>query len=111
MYATLVFREFGAYTSDLWKVFVTLLAFGIKIVRPCQVADVPARARVVLIFLRDVIEVQGGLLTLHELYRDPRAGGDPRSKYRANRMGDLFKSLSTKLGVTIALTAFVLAAT
>ena len=57
------------------------------------------------------IEVLGGLLTLHELYWDPSAGGDPSSKYRANRMGDLFKSLSTKLSVTIAITGFVLLAT
>ena len=56
------------------------------------------------------IEVQGGLLTLHVLYWDPRAGGDPNSKYRANRMGDLFKALSTKLAMTIAITAFVLMA-
>jgi len=57
------------------------------------------------------IEVQGGLLTLHELYWDPSAGGDPNSKYRANRMGDLLKSLSTKLVATIGITAFVLLAT
>jgi hypothetical protein len=53
------------------------------------------------------IEVQGGLLTLHVLYWDPRAGGDLNSKYTANRMGDLFKALSTKLAMTIAITAFV----
>jgi len=57
------------------------------------------------------IEVQGGLLTLHELYWDPRTGGDPNSKYRANRWGDLFKSLSVKLAITIVLTCFVLMAT
>jgi len=57
------------------------------------------------------IEMRGGLLPLHELYWDPSAGGDPNSKYRANRKGDLFKSLSVKLAVTIALTAFVLIAT
>ena len=57
------------------------------------------------------IEVQAGLLTLHELYWDPSAGGDPNSKYRANRMGDLFKSLSMKPAVTVSLTGFVLAAT
>jgi len=56
------------------------------------------------------IEVRGGLLTLHELYWDPSAGGDPNSKYMANQMGDLFKSLSIKLAATIGLTAFVLAA-
>ena len=31
IYVTVVFKGFGAYTSDLWKVFVTLLVFGIKV--------------------------------------------------------------------------------
>jgi len=57
------------------------------------------------------IEVQAGLLTLHELYWDPSAGGDPNSKYRANRIGDLFKSLNVKLAMTIGVTGFVLMAT
>jgi len=57
------------------------------------------------------IEAQGGLLTLHELYWDPSAGGVPSSKYRANRLGDLFKALSAKLCGAVVLTAFVLMAT
>jgi len=31
LYVTLVFRAFGAYSNDLWKVFVTLLTLGIKV--------------------------------------------------------------------------------
>ena len=31
LYVTVVFRAFGAYTNDRWKVFVTLVAFGIKV--------------------------------------------------------------------------------
>jgi len=33
LYVTVVFRGFGAYNYDLWKMFVTLIAFGIKVLR------------------------------------------------------------------------------
>jgi len=57
------------------------------------------------------MEVQGGLRKLHELQWDMKAGGDMKSKFMANRIGDLVKSVSTKVVVSIAVTAFVLAAT
>ena len=57
------------------------------------------------------MEVQGGLRRLHELQWDLRAGGDENSKFWANRTGDLVKSVSTKVVVSVCVTGFVLAAT
>ena len=57
------------------------------------------------------MEIQGGLRRLHELQWDMKAGGDEKSKFRANRWGDLVKSVSCKVAVSVCLTAFVLVAT
>jgi len=128
MYVTVVFRGFGAYTGDLWKVFVTLLAFGIKVAGNKGLLKIVGGGRpwmtdfnlffyefatATLLRILQLSIPNEHIAQLMSLFSGVCAHLllQPNSKYRANRMGDLFKSLSMKPAVTVSLTGFVLATT